>query len=172
MLLLLLACTTPATMFGCAQLFKQEPVQTSYETDTSIAPRDTIQLDIAMADRPGEDSLLGLLWDDVDEIGVLDVSKKRVLNANGFRVGVAGSSVPSALQSMLRESAKREATEAAWEKTVRSSVRRRSHSATSPATEVANDCALANNVCCSMVPTGWPALGFMGVEAPRWWAVN
>lgn len=116
MLLLLLACITPATMFGCAQLFKQEPIQTSYETDTPIAPRDTIQLDIAMADRPGEDSLLGLLWDDVDEIGVLDVSKKRLLNANGFRIGVAGSSVPSALQSMLRESAKREATEAAWEK--------------------------------------------------------
>lgn len=115
MLLLLLACITPATMFGCAQLFTQEPIQTSYETDTPIVSRDTIQLDIAMADRPGEDSLLGLLWDDVDEIGVLDVPKKRVLNANGFRVGVAGSSVPSALQSMLRESTKRRTTEISLE---------------------------------------------------------
>lgn len=80
-----------------------------------MVQRDTIMLDIALADRPTEDSLLQLLWDDVDEIGVLDVPKKRLLNANGFRIGVAGSSVPSALQTMLRESIGRAAGESVWE---------------------------------------------------------
>lgn len=105
MLLALLACTVSSTMLGCAYLFRED--STAAITTHAAVPmqRDTIRLDVAIADRPAADLLLKLLWDDVDEIGVLDVDRKRALNSNGFRAGVAGSAVPSALQTILAEAA-------------------------------------------------------------------
>lgn len=115
MMLLLLTCLASTTLFGCAQLFnRNEPEQTLSEQSASAPKREAIVLDVALADRRVDDSLVKLLWDDVDEIGVLDVARKRLLNANGFRVGVAGSSVPSALQTILRESGQQESEQPNW----------------------------------------------------------
>ncbi len=105
MVLLLLACAT-TTLSGCALLFGQGSTEElSTAAAQPVVQRNIIRLDIAVAERPEEDSLLELLWDDVDEIGVLEADSKRLLNANGFRVGVAGSSLPSSLQTILREAA-------------------------------------------------------------------
>lgn len=115
MLLLLLTCFASTTLFGCAQLFRRSETEPTLSEQTQQAPaRDSIVLDVALADRRVDDSLVQLLWDDVDEIGVLDVETKRMLNANGFRIGVAGSSVPAALNTILRESKQKEPNQPAW----------------------------------------------------------
>lgn len=61
-----------------------------------------VVLDVVFVERPVGDPLLGKsLWDGVDESGAVDFKVRQNLNRNGFRVGVAGSSPPRALQSML-----------------------------------------------------------------------
>lgn len=69
--------------------------------------RDTIQLEVLLLDRPENDPLLGrILWDDVDEIGAVELNVRERLNSNGLRVGVAGSTLPQALQTLLESSRK------------------------------------------------------------------
>lgn len=99
-------------LIGCAPIlnwFAPSTDAPALHEDGKPAPtRDVITLDIAIAKRPMRDPLLGLLWDDVDEIGVLDGQQRDVLNRSGFRIGVAGT-IPSALQTILRESTEEEA---------------------------------------------------------------
>ncbi len=57
------------------------------------------------AQRPIGDPLLDdILWENLDEIGPLDLDHRRVLNAAGMRVGVAGSNPPQALEHLLARS--------------------------------------------------------------------
>ena len=110
MLWLLLACAS-STVSGCALLFENDPVQVTQQTQVPAPPtRDSVLLDIVLAQRAGEDSLMDLLWDSVDEIGAMSmaVTDQRNLRASGFRVGVTGSPPPPALQTILRESIDRE----------------------------------------------------------------
>lgn len=119
MLLALSACLMSATFIGCALFekpFGQEPGLPVAEKTVS---RNTIVLDIVVAARPRGDSLMKLLWDDVQEMGVVETTEqRRLLNANGFRLAVASSPVPSALQTILRESSARGSNRApTWDTT-------------------------------------------------------
>ncbi|MFK7817141.1 MAG: hypothetical protein AB8G99_00360 [Planctomycetaceae bacterium] len=116
-MLLLLMAFASTTFCGCAMLFNKNSGEELTRAATNVEPaihRDAICLDIAVADRPATDSLVALLWDDVDEIGVLEAADKRLLNANGFRIGVAGSSVPSSLQTILQEAVAEQGAEQNW----------------------------------------------------------
>jgi hypothetical protein len=66
------------------------------------APADAIQIEILFVERPISDPLLGhALWQEVDQIGAIEPHVRQTLHDNGFRVGIASSSPPRALQSML-----------------------------------------------------------------------
>ncbi len=105
-LLIALTCCASLCPLGCRLLFPDRPASALYQSaeESSAPERVTISLDVAVARRPVTDPLLKLIWDDVDEVGVLTHEEREQLNANGFRVGVAGSGIPSALQTMLRDS--------------------------------------------------------------------
>jgi hypothetical protein len=116
-MLLLLMAFASTTVCGCALMLNRDGTEQLTREASAAEPaihRDAICLDIAVADRPAADSLVELLWDDVDEIGVLDAADKRLLNANGFRIGVAGSSVPSSLQTILQEAVAEQGSERSW----------------------------------------------------------
>lgn len=100
-----------AAVSGCALFTRAEPDSTSESGRELVGyppdrvTRDTIQLEILMIDRSGSDPLMGrILWDDVDEIGAVELDVREKLNTNGLRVGVAGSTLPQALQTLLESS--------------------------------------------------------------------
>jgi hypothetical protein len=65
-------------------------------------PPGSITLDVVYVERPLDDALMGeLLWRRVDQIQSLEPETRAALSNNGFRVGVAGSNPPRALQQML-----------------------------------------------------------------------
>ncbi len=76
---------------------------------TSLLPqmgptRNAVQLEIVFIERPLNDPLLGkALWKEVDQIGALDPAVRDILKKNGFKVGVAASEPPEALQAMLQK---------------------------------------------------------------------
>jgi hypothetical protein len=54
--------------------------------------------------RPANDARIRtLVWEDLDESGPMSPEERQRLNSSGFRVGVAGSSAPWALQSLARD---------------------------------------------------------------------
>lgn len=64
--------------------------------------RDAIQLEFVFVERPVGEPLLGeILWNEVDQVGGLDVATRQSLRRNGFRVGHIGSHPPPALEEML-----------------------------------------------------------------------
>lgn len=61
-----------------------------------------VQVEIVFVERAVSDPLLGkYLWQEVDQIGALEPSSRTTLQENGFRVGVAASTPPQALQALL-----------------------------------------------------------------------
>lgn len=89
--------------WGC-QIFKQGRglLHKNAKLPSIQAPPDAVQLDIAFVERPIDDRLLGdALWQEVDQIGALEPAVRKKLTNAGFRIGVAGSSPPRALQLML-----------------------------------------------------------------------
>ena len=104
--MVLLTCIT-----GCA-LFSRTPEQVVVDRPESSMlgklpdrmTRDSLRLEILLIDRPAGDPLLTeMLWDEVDEIGAVDLDVRHALNANGMRVGVAGSTLPAGLQKIIKE---------------------------------------------------------------------
>ncbi|MES2789030.1 MAG: hypothetical protein V4719_05370 [Planctomycetota bacterium] len=70
-------------------------------------PPDSIELEIMFVERPTGDRLMGdTLWNEVDTILNLEPQEQRDLARNGFRIGVAGSHPPAALQQLLEIRAK------------------------------------------------------------------
>ncbi|HID23370.1 MAG TPA: hypothetical protein EYP14_13365 [Planctomycetaceae bacterium] len=68
-------------------------------------PRTAIQLEIVFIDRPADDPLLGpRLWEDVDQVSALPVEVRTRLRKAGIRVGQVGSTLPAALESLLKMS--------------------------------------------------------------------
>lgn len=70
-------------------------------------PPDSIELEIMFVERPTGDRLMGdVLWNEVDTILNLEPQEQRDLARNGYRIGVAGSHPPAALQQLLEIRAK------------------------------------------------------------------
>ncbi|MBN73466.1 MAG: hypothetical protein CME32_29785 [Gimesia sp.] len=64
--------------------------------------QDAMQVEIVFVERPVTDPLLGsALWNEVDEIGAIQLTDQEKLNQNGLRVGHVSSVPPMALQTLL-----------------------------------------------------------------------
>jgi hypothetical protein len=65
-------------------------------------PRDAITVEIILVERPTDDLVMReSVWRELDQSGSLDHRVRRSLEQNGLRVGVASSSPPRSLQSLL-----------------------------------------------------------------------
>jgi hypothetical protein len=64
--------------------------------------QDAMQVEIVFIERPVSDPLLGsILWNEIDEVGAIELMDQENLNQNGFRVGHVSSVPPMALQTLL-----------------------------------------------------------------------
>lgn len=99
-----MALMLAVTAIGGCRIFDAPPKLTKIEkTIPGLAPPpDAIRLDIVFIERPEGDSLLGPeLWKQVDEVAALELDTRKLLQQNGFRVGLVGSHPPQALQTLL-----------------------------------------------------------------------
>lgn len=72
--------------------------------DVNVPTLSTVRLDATIASRPvGDPKIRKLVWEELDESGLMTPEQRRALNDSGFRIGVAGSSTPWALQSLARD---------------------------------------------------------------------
>lgn len=63
------------------------------------------RLEASIVSRPCNDARIRqYVWEELDESGLMAPDLRQRLNENGFRIGVAGSIAPWALQSLARES--------------------------------------------------------------------
>lgn len=63
---------------------------------------DAMQVEIVFIERPITDPLLGsTLWNEIDEVGAIELMDQDNLKQNGFRVGHVSSVPPMALQTLL-----------------------------------------------------------------------
>ncbi|MFK7777802.1 MAG: hypothetical protein QM501_06720 [Gimesia sp.] len=63
---------------------------------------DAMQIEIVFIERPKSDPLLGsTLWNEIDEVGAIELMDQENLKQNGFRVGHVSSVPPMALQTLL-----------------------------------------------------------------------
>lgn len=63
---------------------------------------DAVQLDIVYVERDTNDPLLAsILWDEVDQVGTVDLQTRSRLRSEGFRVGLVGMTPPRSLQRLL-----------------------------------------------------------------------
>ena len=101
----LIGCGILLFSFPGCEIFRDRPGlfrTANYKLPPLQAAPDAIQLEIVYAERPVGDRLLGeALWKDVDQILNLEPEAQRDLERNGFRIGVAGSHPPEALQTLL-----------------------------------------------------------------------
>ena len=73
----------------------------------------TARLEALIVSRPAEDARLRrLVWEELDESGLMSPEQRQKLNLAGVRIGVAGSGSPWALQSLAREAAAAEQLDA------------------------------------------------------------
>ena len=99
---------------GC-ELFRENSTKLSSSENglpNIQVPPNSIELEILFVERPTGDRLMGdVLWNEVDTILNLEPEEQRDLARNGFRIGVAGSHPPAALQQLLEMRAKPKAGE-------------------------------------------------------------
>jgi hypothetical protein len=95
---------------GCALLTRGWDTMAGASRDASselrlkpiLKPRDAVELEMVFVERPVGDPLLGdELWREVGEISALGPDKREALRKHGLRVGVASSSLPRAVQTMM-----------------------------------------------------------------------
>lgn len=80
----------------------QEGQTAAFKLPPLPLPRDSVEVDIVLIDRPIGDPLLGkLLWREVDQVGALSSEQRAALREAGMLVGHVGSSPPAAVQSLL-----------------------------------------------------------------------
>lgn len=90
-------------MLGCVS---NRPTRSASWLDRILHPAgpvgpDTIQMDVALIEKPLGDTYLNLdLWNDTDE-QVIPLENKAVLEDNGFRIGQIGGITPVGLQLLL-----------------------------------------------------------------------
>ena len=107
------AALCAALLTGCQLL---QPIATAFRTPKNlfddsaenelpsiVASRDAISLELVFIERQVGDPLLGrALWNDVDQVGVMQPETRARLASNGFRVGHVGPTPPQALQTLLK----------------------------------------------------------------------
>ncbi|QDV18136.1 hypothetical protein Pan153_27930 [Gimesia panareensis] len=95
---------------GCALMREGAVLGLGKYTETKTANKlpsipvsqDAMQVEIVFIERPVTDPLLGsALWNEVDEIGAIELADQESLNQNGLRVGHVSSVPPMALQTLL-----------------------------------------------------------------------
>ncbi|MCA9004156.1 MAG: hypothetical protein KDA70_02700 [Planctomycetaceae bacterium] len=88
-----------SAVFG---LKKYAEKQTVNKLPAIPVSQDAMQVEIVFIERPVTDPLLGsALWNEVDEIGAIELLDQENLNQNGLRVGHVSSVPPMALQTLL-----------------------------------------------------------------------
>ncbi|EDL59459.1 hypothetical protein [Gimesia maris] len=88
-----------SAVFG---LKKYAEKQTVNKLPAIPVSHDAMQVEIVFIERPATDPLLGsTLWNEVDEIGAIELMDQENLNQNGLRVGHVSSVPPMALQTLL-----------------------------------------------------------------------
>lgn len=103
----------PVGLSGCALfapgasrlLNEQTPLNAEQIQDfeTAVPVRKVVRLQTSIVSALDTDKRLrGLIWEELDESGLMSPSDRRRLNQSGIRVGVAGGSLPWSLESMLR----------------------------------------------------------------------
>jgi len=89
---------------GCSLLSigRRDESSDDFNLPLLTAPRDAVQLDLVFVDRPESDPLLqGTLWKEIDEIAGLPAQTRARLQTAGWRIGVASSRPPRALEELL-----------------------------------------------------------------------
>ena len=83
--------------------------------DRSSTPSATLRmarLEACIASRPINDhKTRKLVWEELDESGLMAPEQRQRLNESGFRLGVAGSSTPWAVQSLAQDASRPTATD-------------------------------------------------------------
>jgi hypothetical protein len=89
---------------GCSLLTigRSDASSDEFKLPLLAPPRDAVQLDLVFVDRPESDLLLqGSLWKEIDEIAGLAPQTRTRLREAGWRIGVASSRPPRALEELL-----------------------------------------------------------------------
>jgi len=99
----LLFLGTVFVLSGCQAWTADEQVDTSKHLLKPVSPSlDAVHLDIVYIERDKEDPLLGqIIWDEMDEVGTIDLETRSRLREQGFRVGLVGMTPPRSLQRLL-----------------------------------------------------------------------
>ncbi|MCA9063780.1 MAG: hypothetical protein KDA96_11995 [Planctomycetaceae bacterium] len=105
-----ISATAMLTVCGCA-LFETPtdgrfrlPWASEEAVDPTVAVLPMARLETLLVARPTQDiRIRKLAWQELDESGVMAPERRRRLNDAGLRVGVAGGTVPWALQSLVRD---------------------------------------------------------------------
>ena len=83
------------------------PDRTSGKQASPSATLSLARLEVCIASRPLHDhKSRKLVWEELDESGLMAPEQRKKLNDSGFRVGVAGSSTPWAVQSLARDASR------------------------------------------------------------------
>ncbi len=89
-----IGCTSGPTVHSTAWLDR-------FRRGAAPAGPDVVQMDVALVERPVGDRVLNeKLWTMADE-QVMDLERRALLEANGFRVGQVGGMAPPELQNLL-----------------------------------------------------------------------
>lgn len=83
-------------------LGKYAEKRTAQKLPSIPVSQDAMQVEIVFIERPIVDPLLGsTLWNEIDEVGAIELMDQESLKQNGFRVGHVSSVPPMALQTLL-----------------------------------------------------------------------
>ncbi len=97
-------CLLCLAVTGCSLLSigRTDEKSDNFKLPLLTAPRDAVQLDLVFVDRPESDLLLqGSLWKEIDEIAGMPPQTRSRLHQAGWRIGVASSRPPHALEELL-----------------------------------------------------------------------
>jgi hypothetical protein len=100
----------PLLIVGCSLFSSADKSKRADDFNLApiVAPRDAVQLDLVFVDRPQSDPLLQTaLWSELDEIAGMEPQMRSRLHEAGWRIGVAGSRPPRALEEVLELAAER-----------------------------------------------------------------
>ncbi|TWT60315.1 hypothetical protein [Rubinisphaera italica] len=100
---LVLGIVCAAAFAGCQITDFEGTSQQGKSLLNPITPgMETVQLDIVYVERDAEDPLLSkFVWEEIDQVGTVDLETRSRLRDQGFRVGLVGLTPPRTLQRLL-----------------------------------------------------------------------